>query len=535
MSVKSHLESLGLSRADVADLDIQLGFSRIKSVYFKRALATHPDKGGDAVAFRAVQEAWEVLRALYDEGRVSSSGWASYFDAEGPRVPVTSGRAASRAVPSWDWFAQAAQEPVPVYMVELARSDRSKCKAAPNKCSDSSPLIPKGTIRCGSLDLESGGYGRWFHLPCWRVPAVVWSGLPDPATSSPADIEAALFEMQSVTMCGFAALSAADKAIFVAHVSDKRHWARRAGKAAAAAAAASAAFAAASEPTVDPPTAKWPLPPSTAIVASSSGSQLAGARFELPRPGVNGALPNALQGQTFVLTGVFPEVGGGAGLDLGKARVRAAIESFGGRVTGSVSGKTTYVVVGKAPGGTKVAAARSKGIQMVDVAGLKQTLEGGLRPGGSLADAPDVVITSFSSGYRGNGLGMLADAPPPPMRAAVPAIRAAPQHRATTAVAVAAARPEPAPTARRAAASTRAPRRKAASREAETAAAEAAVDAAFHVLAVPIAAAAAAPDHPAPTRARKPARKPVQRKRRRYTEDDDDDNDDDNDDDSDYR
>ena len=30
------------------------------------------------------------------------------------------------------------------------------------------------------------------------------------------------------------------------------------------------------------------------------------------------------------------------------------IESFGGRVTGSVSGKTDYLVVGKAPGASKV-------------------------------------------------------------------------------------------------------------------------------------------------------------------------------------
>ena len=33
------------------------------------------------------------------------------------------------------------------------------------------------------------------------------------------------------------------------------------------------------------------------------------------------------------MTGVFPEVGGGAGLNLGKERVKAMIESFGGRVT----------------------------------------------------------------------------------------------------------------------------------------------------------------------------------------------------------
>ena len=43
-------------------------------------------------------------------------------------------------------------------------------------------------------------------------------------------------------------------------------------------------------------------------------------RFVMPVPGAVCA-PNSMAGKTVVMTGVFPEVGGGAGLDLGKARV----------------------------------------------------------------------------------------------------------------------------------------------------------------------------------------------------------------------
>lgn len=73
----------------------------------------------------------------------------------------------------------------------------------------------------------------------------------------------------------------------------------------------------------------------------------AAPRYVIPRPGIDGALAESLSGRTFVLTGVFPELGGGAGLKLGKDRLRDMISSFGGRVTSAISGKTSYLVVGQ--------------------------------------------------------------------------------------------------------------------------------------------------------------------------------------------
>jgi hypothetical protein len=70
-------------------------------------------------------------------------------------------------------------------------------------------------------------------------------------------------------------------------------------------------------------------------------------RFIIPVPGRDGAPHGSLAGQTVVLTGTFPELGGGAGLNLGKDRAKAMVEAFGGKVTGSVSGRTTLLVVGK--------------------------------------------------------------------------------------------------------------------------------------------------------------------------------------------
>ena len=83
-------------------------------------------------------------------------------------------------------------------------------------------------------------------------------------------------------------------------------------------------------------------PPSNSSTSTTSIVPVNRAKthFQIPRPGVNGAVAGALDGKRFVLTGVFPELGGGAGLTLGKDKMKKMIESFGGKVTGSVSGKT---------------------------------------------------------------------------------------------------------------------------------------------------------------------------------------------------
>lgn len=88
---------------------------------------------------------------------------------------------------------------------------------------------------------------------------------------------------------------------------------------------------------------------------------------QIPKPRVAGTKKDCLQGKRFVLTGVFPTLGGGDGLTLGKDKMKQIITSFGGAVTGSISGKTNYVVVGDEPGAKKLEQAKARGVQTIDL------------------------------------------------------------------------------------------------------------------------------------------------------------------------
>ena len=102
-------------------------------------------------------------------------------------------------------------------------------------------------------------------------------------------------------------------------------------------------------------------PALTALVSSSSSRHVTEIkqRFIIPIPGRSG-IPQVLNGHTIVLTGTFPEVGGGSGLNQGKDKVKSMLQSFGAKVTGSVSGRTTILCVGKDPGMSKVSKAKKQ-------------------------------------------------------------------------------------------------------------------------------------------------------------------------------
>ncbi len=71
----------------------------------------------------------------------------------------------------------------------------------------------------------------------------------------------------------------------------------------------------------------------------------------------------SLSGKTFVITGTLPS--------LSREQAKALIETHGGKVTGSVSVKTDYLVSGADPGATKAAAAQRLGVQTIDEAALQ--------------------------------------------------------------------------------------------------------------------------------------------------------------------
>jgi len=76
-----------------------------------------------------------------------------------------------------------------------------------------------------------------------------------------------------------------------------------------------------------------------------------------------------LRGRTLVLTGTLS--------DMTRDEAADAIQAAGGSVTGSVSGKTDYVIAGDNPGASKLNKAAALGVKVLDEAALKALLSGG--------------------------------------------------------------------------------------------------------------------------------------------------------------
>ncbi|MEI6598390.1 MAG: BRCT domain-containing protein, partial [bacterium] len=73
----------------------------------------------------------------------------------------------------------------------------------------------------------------------------------------------------------------------------------------------------------------------------------------------------AVAGKTFVLTGTLPS--------LGRDEARDLIEKAGGKVSGSVSKNTDYVVAGE-EAGSKLAKAQELGLKVISEDALKKLL-----------------------------------------------------------------------------------------------------------------------------------------------------------------
>ena len=108
----------------------------------------------------------------------------------------------------------------------------------------------------------------------------------------------------------------------------------------------------------------------------------------------------ALVGKTLVVTG---------SLAAPRADIQKRIEAAGGKVAGSVSKKTTYLVAGADTGKTKLDAALANGVRVIDEAELEV-----LFTGGELAPLPEVVVASGAGEAEAAGEGANgAEAAPP--------------------------------------------------------------------------------------------------------------------------
>jgi DNA ligase (NAD+) len=96
----------------------------------------------------------------------------------------------------------------------------------------------------------------------------------------------------------------------------------------------------------------------------------AGLEFTAPR---GEGEPKTLAGKTVVVTGTLE--------GFSREQAEAAIKARGGKSPGSVSGKTTAVVVGDGPGASKVTKAEELGVPVLDEAGFRELLDTGELPG----------------------------------------------------------------------------------------------------------------------------------------------------------
>ncbi len=93
--------------------------------------------------------------------------------------------------------------------------------------------------------------------------------------------------------------------------------------------------------------------------------QAAGIHWPQAEPAVAG--PQTLAGQTVVITGTLPS--------MGRSGAQAMVEAAGGKVSGSVSKKTSFVLAG-AEAGSKLAKAQELGIEVLDEAAFLARLQG---------------------------------------------------------------------------------------------------------------------------------------------------------------
>ncbi len=77
-----------------------------------------------------------------------------------------------------------------------------------------------------------------------------------------------------------------------------------------------------------------------------------------------------LAGATFVVSGTVE--------GFTREEAQTAIEQRGGKAVGSVSGKTTALIVGESPGASKTAKAEELGVPIIDGDTFKKMLDEGL-------------------------------------------------------------------------------------------------------------------------------------------------------------
>ena len=90
----------------------------------------------------------------------------------------------------------------------------------------------------------------------------------------------------------------------------------------------------------------------------------AGLKFEMDAPAQR--LSTALEGKTIVISGNF---------SISRDEMKALIMAHGGKNSGSISGKTTYLLAGEKPGPEKIKKAESLNVQIIDESEFRKIIE----------------------------------------------------------------------------------------------------------------------------------------------------------------
>ena len=158
----------------------------LKSSYHRAVLRAHPDKGGDREVFEDIQNSFEVLRGMFANREVDSFAQAAASRKSTSRAFEFAESTRPKSTPSWEFYAAAAEEPVPIYRVEPAKAGEAgaawPAAGQTPGCVRGAPFkIPKGELRVGSIDDQSARTGAGSTSTAGACPRKSTRACPDSA------------------------------------------------------------------------------------------------------------------------------------------------------------------------------------------------------------------------------------------------------------------------------------------------------------------------------------------------------------------
>jgi len=373
-----------------------------RKAYLHLAKSAHPDHGGDPVTFLSLKEAWDIVQQTSS----STSSVAADVQSTPVAVPADVAQRVAEAFKCFDQLLRADLAGVagvidtkplpPAFCIEPA--------VRPTKCQiDPLTPIPPGALRFGVYHPATHSYTKWSALkPGLEVPSRVHLRIAALGVAEPSAAQVAKVLWASKDLVrGVGTLSDSEMDLLATLCLDKTRWAAEPSTKPKKRKALVEAPRVDDDDEMVKSVVKKDLivnveksESPAAPAASTTGTDLLGtAHFD----------PKVLAAQKFVLSGVFDFAEATGGLQKGKGELESLIAQHGGKTASAVSGKTTALLVGRLPGGSKVVAAKRNEVPILDVGGLFALLRGA-----DLKDVPRASLDSvqMSKGFGGNGIGV---------------------------------------------------------------------------------------------------------------------------------